>query len=565
MDKVNEFEHGESFNSKVKRGPFPFSVASNIHYRYSSAEDLLEHPEDLADMVRHHRANQVPRLSVLDDYYKARNTGIMNGRRRKDDDKADYRAAHNFAKLFSQFDTGYLTGNPLKIEVGEEAKKEKELIDDFNQRNDIDALNSEIALDISKYGRAYELQYRNVDDENKISLSNVFETFVVYDTTVERKEILAVRCVDAAPGINDKVLVIAYTDTQIVYFSEVSFSTLELKENKREDHKYKEVPITEYSSNRFRMGFYEDCLTLIDLYDNAQSDTANYMTDLNDALLVISGDFDSSTMTIDKEANTLLLESGQDMSGAKTSIDARYMYKQYDVAGAEAYKSRIANDMHEIVNVPNLTDVNFAGNQSGKAMEYKLFGFMQGMSVKQRLFTKSLERRYSLLMNIEHSATGKAYKRLNGFSVIFTPNLPKAVQEELAMLIDAGAEFSQETLLSLASFVDSYSNEKDRIKKENQPSGDANGGYDFENEANTLLTPEGAKTINEVSLNGAQIDSILKIVMNVARGELPYSSAMAILTFSYPFDETKAEAILGGAGETFVIDTPESVSSNDER
>lgn len=564
MDKVNEFEHDESFNSESKRGPFPFPVASNIHYRYSSADDLLEHPKDLADMVRHHRANQVPRLSVLDDYYKARNTGIMTGRRRKDEDKADYRAAHNFAKLFSQFDTGYLTGNPLKIEVGEEAKNEKSLIDDFNRNNDIDALNSEIALDISKYGRAYELQYRNSDDKNRISLSNVFETFVVYDTTVERKEILAVRCVDAAPGINDKVLIMAYTDTQIVYFSEVSFSTLKLKESKRESHKYKEVPITEYSSNRFRMGFYEDCLTLIDLYDNAQSDTANYMTDLNDALLVISGDFDSSSMTIDKEANTLLLESGQDMSGTKTAIDARYMYKQYDVAGAEAYKSRIANDMHEIVNVPNLTDVNFAGNQSGKAMEYKLFGFMQGMSVKQRLFTKSLERRYSLLMNIEHSATGKAYQRLSGFSVIFTPNLPKAVQEELSMLVDAGAEFSQETLLSLASFVDSYSNEKDRIEKENEEDRPQTGAYDFENEANEVLTVDGAKTINEVSLNGAQIDSILKIVTGVASGTLPYSSAVAILTEAYPFDDAKAKTILGEAGKGFTLETSEEVVNGND-
>lgn len=562
MDKVNEFEHEATSTAKHKKGPFPFPVESNIHYRYSSSKDLLDDPNALISMIRHHRLNQVPRLSVLDDYYKARNTGIMSGARRKDDDKADYRAAHNFAKLFSQFDVGYLTGNPLKIEVGEEAKVEKEIIDTFNSENDIDALNSEIALDVSKYGRGYELQYRSESDQNKIALSNVFETFVIYDTSVERKEIMAVRYVNAAPGISDKVLVTVYTSTGITTFKEAPFSALSLTEPKYEEHKYNKVPITEYSSNRFRMGFYEDCLTLIDLYDNAQSDTANYMTDLNDALLVISGDFDSSSMSIDKDANTLLLESGEDMSGSRTSIDARYMYKQYDVAGAEAYKSRIANDMHEIVNVPNLTDANFGGNQSGKAMEYKLFGFMQGMSVKQRLFTKSLERRYALLMNIEGSATGKAYQRLSAFSVIFTPNLPKAVQEELAMLIDAGAEFSQETLLSLASFVDSYSNEKDRIQKENQPSENGKSGYDFENEANQVLTLDGAKTINEVSLNGAQIDSILKIITGVASGTLPYSSAVAVLTEAYPFDDAKAKTILGEAGKRFTLKAPEEAGSN---
>ncbi|EKA2554059.1 phage portal protein [Listeria monocytogenes] len=482
LDRVNEFERGISTDADYKKGPFPFSVQSNIHYRYSSAEDLIADNEALVSMIRHHREHQVPRLSILDDYYKAKNTGIMRGRRRKEDDKADYRAAHNFAKLFSQFDVGYLTGIPLKIEVGDEAKEDKKLIDTFNSHNDIDALNSELALDVSKYGRAYELQYRNTDDINKIALSNVFETFVVYDTSIERREIAAVRYVDAEPGLSDKILVTVYTADRVIKYEKISFSDLKLSEDNSETHGYKEVPIVEYSSNRFRMGFYEDCLTLIDLYDNAQSDTANYMTDLNDALLVIKGDFDADSLIVDKEANMLLLASGNDVADGKTSIDAGYIYKQYDVSGVEAYKSRIENNMHEIVNVPNLTDLNFAGNQSGKAMEYKLFGFMQGMAVKKRLFTKGLERRYSLLINVENTVKAKETERMTGFNVIFTPNLPKAVQEELSMLIDAGAEFSQETLLGLASFVDSYANEKERISKEKKGMEPPN--YDFEDVSN---------------------------------------------------------------------------------
>lgn len=40
------------------------------------------------------------------------------------------------------------------------------------------------------------------------------------------------------------------------------------------------------------MSGYEDVIPLIDLYDAAQSDTANYMTDLNEATLVITGEFE---------------------------------------------------------------------------------------------------------------------------------------------------------------------------------------------------------------------------------------------------------------------------------
>lgn len=40
--------------------------------------------------------------------------------------------------------------------------------------------------------------------------------------------------------------------------------------------------------------------------------------------------------------------------------------------------------------IPDLTDTNFSGVQSGEAMKYKMFGFNQMTAVKQRLFKKVL-------------------------------------------------------------------------------------------------------------------------------------------------------------------------------
>ncbi|MCJ2171157.1 phage portal protein, partial [Enterococcus durans] len=221
----------------------------------------------------------------------------------------------------------------------------------------------------------------------------------------------------------------------------------------------------------FRMGLYEDTLSLMDLYDAAQSDTANYMTDLNDALLVISGDIQASGLTVEdaikqKDANMLLLESGTDINGNKTSITANYIYKQYDVNGVEAYKDRVRKDIHEISMVPDLTDDNFSGVQSGEAMKYKLFGFEQMTAVKQRLFKKGLMRRYRLLFNLKSNVAEIENSDLKGLRVIFTPNLPKAILEELKSLVDAGAEISQETILGLASFVPDVKAELERVNAE---------------------------------------------------------------------------------------------------
>ena len=119
--------------------------------------------------------------------------------------------------------------------------------------------------------------------------------------------------------------------------------------------------------------------------------------------------------------------------------------------------------------IPDLTDTNFSGVQSGEAMKYKMFGFNQMTAVKQRLFKKSLVRRYRLLFNLKSSVSEIDNSDLKGLRIIFTPNLPKAILEELKTLIDSGAELSQETILGLASFVDDVQAELERVKNENKP------------------------------------------------------------------------------------------------
>lgn len=474
MDKVNEFEHGADISSSndVNVNYVKFSIDSNLHYRYSSAEELLANPNTLADMIQHHHQYQVARLSVLDDYYKARNTNVMNNRRRREKEKADHRSAHNFGKVLCTFDVGYNTGNPIKVQIN--GDKQQKTVDEFNLDNDIDGLNAELWLDMDKYGRAYEIIYRDSSDTDYVDLANVFETFVVYDTTVKREPILAIRYPKTRFSKDaDKQYIqpIAYTKGKVITFSETTLTSIELINPDEQDHEYKEVPITEYSPIRFRMGLYEDVLSLIDLYDSGQSDTANYMTDLNDALLVISGDIEAAGLTTEeaikqKEANMLLLESGTDVNGNKTSVTAGYIYKQYDVNGVEAYKDRVRQDIHEISMVPDLTDDNFSGVQSGEAMKYKLFGFEQMTATKQRLFKKGLMRRYRLLFNLKSSISEIENSDLKGLRILFTPNLPKAILEELKALVDAGAELSQETILGLASFIPDVGAELDRVQKE---------------------------------------------------------------------------------------------------
>lgn len=51
-------------------------------------------------------------------------------------------------------------------------------------------------------------------------------------------------------------------------------------------------------------------------------------------------------------------------------------------------------------------------------------------------------------------------------------------------------------------------------------------------------------SIQSISLNGAQIESLITIVQLVVTGAFPYESALAILTAAFPFDEEQAKKVL---------------------
>lgn len=480
MLKVSEFESGADSHHPYrtnKNFQQAYGPEANFSYRANSKEEILNDLSRLSAMIQDHYETQCPRLQALDSYIKARNEGIYNDdSRRMEEGKSDHRAAHNFAKVINAFDVGYNTGIPIKKTSDNE--KVNDIIKEYDKLNDAEALDSELWRDFKKYGRAYELQYRNQKDEDRSVISNVFETFVCYGLDVERTPLFAVRYPKYKIGQEERVTVYVYTDTEIITYKPCSLPVLNLIEEKREPHYWGEVPITEYSPDRYRQGGYEDITSLIDLYDAAQSDTANYMTDLNEATLVITGDLDLSKYTVKeviemKKSNLLLLANGTNPDGSKSQTDAKYVYKQYDATGTEAYKERIKKDIYETALVPNLSDDSFAGTQSGEAMKYKLFGFQQIAKSNQNGFRKGLTRRYRLLLNIKNFVQEADNTDLGDFKVVFTPNLPKAILEELKALADAGAEFSQQTLLELASFVEDAQTEMNRIEEEKEQNEDS--------------------------------------------------------------------------------------------
>lgn len=454
-----------------------YDKSANYQYRYSSLDDLLKNLNDLVSFINDHKNKQRKRLNVLDDYYKAKNTTMSNYVRKNKYEEENIKVFHNFGKIITQFKVGYTTSNPIRLKHVDE--NVLDLLAQFDKNSDMPRHNSELMLDISKYGRAYEL----VQDD-KVTLLNVFECFVIYDYAVDKEPIAGVRYV-AYPKQGNKLeetRVTLYTSENII---EYILSGSELKEVDSVSHFFDGVPLIEYQNNRSRFGDYEDLLSLIDAYDLSEANTANHLNDLVNAVLVIKGDIRKLKDTDEYKkmyANKVIFaQSGLDADGKPTEVDAKYIYRTLDVQAIETYKTRLRKDIFSISNVPDLTDENFSGNTSGESMKYKLFGFQQATASTMSNFKKSAKERYQLFLNAYSTRVGlenfvKTYqlefnesiKDLSSLEIVFKPNIPFSIVDEMNMLINSGTPVSTQTKYSLVSFIDDPQAEIERVEEEQQ-------------------------------------------------------------------------------------------------
>ena len=107
-----------------------YNEDSVLRYRTESIEDILNDSRILSRMIIHHYNYQVPRLNILESYYLANNAAILNGKRRNDEKKADYRVRHAFADVISNFLNSYVLANPVKIDADQD--KFIEIVENFN-------------------------------------------------------------------------------------------------------------------------------------------------------------------------------------------------------------------------------------------------------------------------------------------------------------------------------------------------------------------------------------------------------------------------------------------------
>lgn len=430
--------------------------------------------EQLKQYINTHKL-QIARLKELKRYYLGDNN-IKYRPDKTDEFAADNRISSDFAKYITVFEQGYMLGNPVKY-INED-KTLQELIDTFSEQTNEAYHNILIKTDLSIYGRAYELLNPEEDENGNVVLKLYHlapeQTFIIYDDTYQQKSLLGVNYYEVDYGMGHRKMVVrVYSEDMIYTYVDDNQKEFGLRlADEPVQHFLKGVPINEFKNNEDRTGSYESVLDDIDAYDLSQSELANFQQNSNDAILLITGNpytgSDDNDYLEDgrvnpngrlgvalgfKKAQIAVLDDNPNSGGAQP--DAKYLVKQYDSAGAEAYKQRLVNDILRFTFTPDILDNNFSGIQSGESMKYKLMASDNYRSKQENLFKKGLMRRLRLAVNIWKVKGNEAtnYQAINQTAVIFSPNLPQNDAERANIAKSLFGVVSDQTVYELLEQV----------------------------------------------------------------------------------------------------------------
>ena len=443
--------------------------------KFKLDKDTVITRELIQKLIKEHSEERT-RILKMKNYYNGLNEGI-DKRVYTDINKPSNRLYSGYPSYITDNFVGYILGQPISYKSDNEDLLEK-LNLNFLYNDEIDN-NTTLAQEQSICGYAYELLYIDEDSNVRFKSVDTEDMIVVYENTLEEKELFAIRYV---LDEDNKGTVYVYTKSNIEAYTIENNTLGNLIEEECQENYFIDVPVCTYENNRQRIGDFEKVLSLIDAYDFANSDTANDFEYFTNALLVICG----VTMDEkDEEGRPLNFKNNRVLNFVDNDGKAEYLIKNINDTALENYKNRINLDIHKFSNVIDISDKNFGNNLSGIAMKYKLLGMENIASIKESKFRKGLMKRIELLTHFLNLSINSDFTYTE-ITPVFTRNIPSNDVETVEMIKQLYGMISDKTLLSQLPFIEDVQAELDAIQKQKE------GTLDYQN-----LWDEGIEKENQ--------------------------------------------------------------------
>lgn len=448
-----------------------------LTYPRDGYEETALNAELIYKLIRKH-ANEREDLQKLKRYYIGDHSILKHERRNPN--APNFKTVANHAKDIADTATGYFLGSPITYNNTGESDLEPLLVAFDNA--EVDQVDTQNALNMAIYGRAYEYIYvkEGLNELDSASL-DVENTFIVYDDSIERRPLFAVYYYEIKDDSKDTKTYQAEVFTQNLHYHIIlsDSSGSYVKKLDVEPHHLGQIPIIEYKNNNFAIGDYEQQISLIDAYNSLMGNRVNDKEQAIESILVLYGAQLGDTPEETHKAMSILNEEGL-LELPSDSAKAEFLKNTLDEGATEILRKALKEDIYTFSHVPNLTDEKFAGNSSGVAMEYKLLGLEMITKTKEANYKRGIRQRIAIFAHY----LGMQQIALEAHSIVpqFSRGLPKNLLELSQVINNLEGKVSLRQLISLLPFVEDPDAELEELEEEKEKNMER---VPFFNQANT--------------------------------------------------------------------------------
>lgn len=390
-----------------------------------------------------------------DGSYKNRKPGqVYTGGIQTTSEKAygvpDWRIPVSYAAKIVHTITGYMY-KPDAIQIITEDKKYLEQINQIRKMNDGNIKNSELGLDQSIYGVAYEIvQTDGTPQANPIYQRVSVENGIpVYDYSLAKNMI---------------AFIYYYTNSTVTYVTvyyawgrqEFSYSNEGFSEVIETEYFFGEVPVAIYQNNVDMIGDFDRVKKLIDAYDYVVSDNINELERFAQAYLVLINAMIKPGEEHKVRENKVIHLSEQ---GA-----AQFLTKQINAEHIKIITELLRKEIHKQAHVIDFMDENIGGNLSGAAIDRLMIDMNNLANIKQIYFEKGLRTRLRLIGKLLLTPTAEQ----PDIDIEFVRDIPQDLNYYADWLVKTKGQLSDETRLQQVPMVKDVIEE---IKRLNEQSG----------------------------------------------------------------------------------------------
>ena len=386
-----------------------------------------------------------PERQRLYDYYRGEQS-VDKGETVRG--RPDNRLRAPFPRYITEVHTGYFLGLPPTVAYGGAAGARYAAL---SRELDLPHLYFDLGRDLSICGAGFALVWAERGGV-KVCRCDPCGCFAIRSGDAGAPLLAAVRLFASGRGGTRGVL---YTAERLVPFV---WDGTGVTLGAAEENLLHTIPLLPFYNNCQGVGDFAMVTGLVDAYNVLRSGALDDMQSVANAFLALYGMQGTTQRDIEQANRSRILSLSE---GGR----AEFVVKNLNHEALGQLEVNLRRSILQLSMTPDLCDEHFAGNSSGVALQYKLWGIEQVRAAKERTFTDGLRALLAVLTEGER-LLGRSVD-LTGGEVTFYKNLPQDNAALAETLLSLSPLLSRQTILENLPWVADAQEELRRRAAEN--------------------------------------------------------------------------------------------------